>query len=409
MFDPRKAKGLTHSFDQMQEEYRRLEVLAFEMETTIGSLEAQLASANEEKEVAISNSKSLASKLQELSDEFNMSHSELHKLQEEISDLRLNLEESKSCNHKMEDSIKLMVEEKDELAMQLTEALLAMEEEKVIWAAKEKASIEAIDVKSRTYTSEITHLSKEITDLRDQLASCREDCKVLRERLSCSEENSQRDKELSKEKSLENEKLINDLRAAEDQSKQSQVELVSKLQMVSSDHCHVCEQVEKLKMELNVLSQVKECMLDEIRESNQILRNQLLMVTNGRDVLKSQTKEQSLHQMTTELSNLSEKLQKANAEIECLTSRLSELEAKMHVNEVVNGKEKTKLRMRLRGTQAKMEAYSLRYKEAVQENNVMDTKYKEASTELKIQLTKYAQENFHLKKQLAALKNQCIS
>lgn len=48
---------------------------------------------------------------------------------------------------------------------QLTEALLAMEEEKAIWAAKEKASIEALDAKSIKYTSEITLLSKEIAEV----------------------------------------------------------------------------------------------------------------------------------------------------------------------------------------------------------------------------------------------------
>ncbi|THF98498.1 hypothetical protein TEA_005993 [Camellia sinensis var. sinensis] len=88
VFDPRRAKGLSVSYDQtFQDEYKKLEVLAFEMETTIASLEEELATANEEKEMAISRSQSLASDLQALSDNLNMSNSKMNTLEEEISDL----------------------------------------------------------------------------------------------------------------------------------------------------------------------------------------------------------------------------------------------------------------------------------------------------------------------------------
>ncbi|CAL5325135.1 unnamed protein product [Camellia sinensis] len=167
VFDPRRAKGLSVSYDQtFQDEYKKLEVLAFEMETTIASLEEELATANEEKEMAISRSESLASDLQALSDNLNMSNSKMNTLEEEISDLRSHLEKSTSYNQELESSKNMLVEEKEELAMQLTEALLAMEEEKAIWSAKEKASIEAIEEKGRLYNAETMFLSEGISERR---------------------------------------------------------------------------------------------------------------------------------------------------------------------------------------------------------------------------------------------------
>ncbi|KAF5933585.1 hypothetical protein HYC85_029756 [Camellia sinensis] len=63
----------------------------------------------------------------------------------------------------------MLVEEKEELAMQLTEALLAMEEEKAIWSAKEKASIEAIEEKGRLYNAETMFLSEGISEIATSL------------------------------------------------------------------------------------------------------------------------------------------------------------------------------------------------------------------------------------------------
>lgn len=57
------------------------------METTIASLEEELAAANEEKNVAVSRTESLTSDLQALSDKLSLSNLELNTLQEEVSDL----------------------------------------------------------------------------------------------------------------------------------------------------------------------------------------------------------------------------------------------------------------------------------------------------------------------------------
>ncbi|GFY98129.1 P-loop containing nucleoside triphosphate hydrolases superfamily protein [Actinidia rufa] len=154
VFDPRRGKGLAVSIDQtLQEDYKRLEVLAFEMETTIASLEEELTMTNEEKEAAVSKTESLASELDALSDKLNMSNAELNRLQEEFSNL------------------------------QLTEALLAMEEEKAIWSAKEKASIEAIEEKSKSYNAELMLLSNEIVEApsRPSSSSYRGNCHSRKE------------------------------------------------------------------------------------------------------------------------------------------------------------------------------------------------------------------------------------
>lgn len=57
------------------------------METTIASLEDELAAAREEKDVTVSRSESLTSDLQTLYDKLSLSNLELSTLQGEVSDL----------------------------------------------------------------------------------------------------------------------------------------------------------------------------------------------------------------------------------------------------------------------------------------------------------------------------------
>lgn len=62
--------------------------------------------------------------------------------------------------------------------------------------------------------------------------------------------------------------------------------------------------------------------------------------------------------------------------------------------------------MRLRGTQAKLDALRVRYQESLDEIDTMNQKYKEASTILKKQLAELGTENLNLKKQRALSKGQ---
>lgn len=51
----------------------------------------------------------------------------------------------------------------------LTDSLLEMEEERAVWSAKEKVSVEAIEEKSKLHNMEIISLSKELTEVRSFL------------------------------------------------------------------------------------------------------------------------------------------------------------------------------------------------------------------------------------------------
>ncbi|KAK4404781.1 Kinesin-like protein KIN-7O [Sesamum angolense] len=168
VFDQKRTKGPT-ALTELEEEYKKLEVVAFEMETVIGALEEQLAIANGEKDAATSRAESLASDLQALSDELYLSNSELSTLKEEVSILRTSLEESRSHVQEMESSLITLTEEKEDLSMQLTEALLTMEEEKAIWSSKEKASVEFIGEKEKLYAAEIASLSEKLSEVLSAL------------------------------------------------------------------------------------------------------------------------------------------------------------------------------------------------------------------------------------------------
>ncbi|KAH9680273.1 kinesin-like protein KIN-7O [Citrus sinensis] len=194
MFDPKRGKSPGVPYELMQEDYKKLEILAFEMETAIASLEEQLAAASREREEALSRNENLASELEAMSERFIKSSTELNILREEVSGLRLGIEESKLDEQKMQSSIKILYEEKEELAMQLTDSLLEMEEEKAIWSAKEKASIEAIEEKAKLYNAECASLLKGMLKVRNELESCREECMYLRERLASSEEEAKLEK-----------------------------------------------------------------------------------------------------------------------------------------------------------------------------------------------------------------------
>ncbi|KAK2991263.1 hypothetical protein RJ640_023677 [Escallonia rubra] len=159
-FDPKRTKGVAVSFDQtMQEDFGKLEVLAFEMERTIASLEDQLAATRGEKEEALSGIEHYALEMQVLSDKLNMSNTELSTLQDVVSSLRSSLEESQSYSEKLETSLNVLVQEKEEWAMRLSDTLSEIEEENEIWYAKERTSVVAIEKNTKTYNAEIAYLS----------------------------------------------------------------------------------------------------------------------------------------------------------------------------------------------------------------------------------------------------------
>ncbi|KAJ0098595.1 hypothetical protein Patl1_20895 [Pistacia atlantica] len=323
VFDPKRGKSFGMPYEQMQEDYKNLEVLAFEMETTIASLEAELAANSRERVEDISRNENLASEMEVLSEKFNKSNIELNILQEEVSGLKLSLQESKSNEQKLQSSVKMLVEEKEELAVQLINSLMEMEEEKAIWFAKEKASIETIDEKVKLHQTETKSLSKRMLEVENELESSREECEVLRARLMCLEQDIKFEKKCSLEKSIDIDKLRNELKLAEHKSNQVEQMLKSKLEMLTLDFHHAQEKVNK-----------------------------------------------------------------------------------GHNDEVSNNIERAKLRMRLKWTQAHLDALRRRYREAVQESENMNKQFEEASANLKERLALKGIEVLNLKKQLAAAMGQ---
>ncbi|KAH7511752.1 hypothetical protein FEM48_Zijuj12G0016100 [Ziziphus jujuba var. spinosa] len=293
IFDPKKAKGLAAPFEQtLQEEYKKMEVYAFEMETRIVSLEEELSAAVREKEETLSKNDDLTSELEDLSEKLNISNLELKTSQEEVAALRL------------------------------TDSLLEMEEERAVWSAKEKASV------------------------RNELESFRQECKVLKEKLTCSREEAERDKICSIDKTLGVDKMKNKLKIDELGNNQSQEDL----------------------------------------------KNQLLTMAEERDKLITQVHKQQSHAAEVEF---------LKTQAEELNRKISSMEVKMHKDQVDNGKEMAKLRMRLKWTHAREVTFKNRYMEVMNESDHMNKKYEEAAAKLKERLVSKGTEVLNLKKQLS--------
>lgn len=77
----------TFLFCSFKEDYKKLEVLVFEMETQIASLEEELAIAYKDKEEAQIRSEILTAEMEALSDKLNLSNSELKVFEEEVLSL----------------------------------------------------------------------------------------------------------------------------------------------------------------------------------------------------------------------------------------------------------------------------------------------------------------------------------
>lgn len=88
----------------------------------------------------------------------------------------------------------------------------------------------------------------------------------------------------------------------------------------------------------------------------------------------------------------------------------SVIATKVHLDalqdEISSNIERAKLRMRLRWTQAHLDAFRRRYRQAVEESDNMNKQFEEASANLKERLASKGIEVLNLKKQLAAAMGQ---
>ncbi|CAH8354682.1 unnamed protein product [Eruca vesicaria subsp. sativa] len=349
----------------LQEDYHNLEALASEMETTIASLEEELAAERGEKEELLSRNEGLDSEITSLTEKLEHSNTQLEQLQIDVTELKARLESSSSDQQQLETKVKQFLEEKEELAMHMANALLEMEEEKAIWSSKEKTLTQSMEENMRLDNIKIESLSKEIAEAKRELESCRLECLTLADRLGSSEENAKQEKERSMEKSLEIDRLGNELQSAHAASKQSQEELKSDINALKSELQLACEMSDTLQRELDYVTSERQSLLSRIEE------------------------------MKKEVAS-SNRLQ-----AEELTRRVSSQEAKLCKDAELDNKEKAKLKMRLMETQARLDAKCIRHKQAVREAEVMNRKFQEASATLKEKLASKALEVIDLKKQLS--------
>ncbi|QCD99399.1 centromeric protein E [Vigna unguiculata] len=397
MFDSKRPKGLEQT---LQEEHKKLEVFAFESETRIASLEEEITATLKEKEEVISINEGLMLELEGLTEKLNTSTTELYHLKEEIYALKQRLEESDINQENLKSSIKVLMEEKEELAMQLTDSLLEIEEERAIWSAKEKAALLAIEEHTKSNNMQITSLSTKLFEVGNELESCREECRTLRERLTTTYEHSHM-KENFGEKVSEWDQLENHIETTNAESKQSLELEVSKatseVQPLENDphDCPMEEKENETRKELDVLDKG-----DNLSNPNAIqnLETKLYHLTTEKDILTIEMEDQE-KKMEFLRKNFEDELSKGKVQVEELRQKLSCMEIKMHADGVTNNKEMAKLRMRLRGTQAKLDAFRCRYKEAIDESVITNKKYKD-------QLASQGVQVLNLKKELAAVKGQ---
>uniref|UniRef100_A0A0E0B319 Kinesin motor domain-containing protein n=1 Tax=Oryza glumipatula TaxID=40148 RepID=A0A0E0B319_9ORYZ len=346
-----KSKELAGIYDQavqIQEDYGKLEMHAFDMEAEIASLQEALVTTIAEKEEALSRVELLTSAVEDLESRLNSAESETSSLLEETAVLTRKLDASESISKKLEASISSLSREKEDMGIELTDVLLEMESERSTWTAKEKAYLEAKQ-KLNICNENNCKLSEDLIKVRQELACCREQYSILEAKMIFSKNDTNEEK-YCRETFEESERL--------------------------------------LKKERNIDTGVNE---------NE-LHQQLLSITEERDKLLSEIK------YMNSVINESELIQ-AKATIDELSSRISIVEAKMKNDASAYNKENTKLRMQIRWMQPELDAHRGRLKEAINEMKLMDTKYLEASTKLKKDLSFYCREVLRLKEQLK--ESQC--
>ncbi|KAE8681912.1 hypothetical protein F3Y22_tig00111298pilonHSYRG00069 [Hibiscus syriacus] len=240
-----------------------------------------------------------------------------------------------------------------------------------------------------------------------ELELCRKEYDVLRERLTQCDRSAELEKKCSIQKSLDIDQLKSDIENAYAESKQIQQTLNSNVENLSLELQHAQEELAIVKRERDDLSAEIQQLVSETHLSDELqnLKNQLHDMLTERNKLKTQIEE--LQRCLLEVENLrkdsNDVLMEAKVQVEELSSRLSCMEVKMHNDHVNNGKEMAKQRMRLRGTQAQLDAFRYRYKKAVDESDIMNRNFEEASANLKERLASKAIEVLNLKKQLAAV------
>ncbi|TVU09549.1 hypothetical protein EJB05_43032 [Eragrostis curvula] len=331
--------GFFNQAVQMEEDYQKLEMHAVDMKAEISSLEEALSISIAEKDEALSKVEILTLELEEYVNKLNLAESERDSLSEKIAVLTKNSCASESTIKRLEAALDSVSREKEDMGMQLTDALLDMESKISTWTAREKEYAEA--------NLRLSNCNDELTKVRQELVNCKKQCKTLEGRLILSMENDMNEKAI---------KCCSEAGKGSDQ-------LLEKGRTID----------------------------DPVHENE--LHKQLLTVMEERNNLLSETKEMRLIINELELGH-------AKTTIDELSSRISGMEVKMKNDAMSNNKEKTKLRMRILKLEPELDAHRGLLREAVNENRIMDAKYQEASTKLKKDLSYYCHEVLRLREQL---------
>ncbi|CAN6450367.1 unnamed protein product [Victoria cruziana] len=328
--------------ENLLEKNKMLETSSFEMEEKVAALEECLTNAEKEKEEAMAQSELLASELGAASNNLATANSQINLLTEEAAILKHKLAEYEAFCTKMENSIHLLSTEKEEIMLQLTNALIGLEEERAIWLAKEKDFAKSFLEKGNSANAEVALLSENICKVRNEYESLREKCNSLEEKLSLAEASLEREKESSTETLSEIDRLNELLKRKEAENVEYQDVLKSRIDLLSSEKRHVIEEVEKLQKQLNLISEEKNKLAARCLHDSE--RHKLAMNFN---------------------------------------------------------KEVAKLRIRLYNTQAMLDVFRCKYEESEDEKTLMKTRYEEASKKLKDELVSSRLEQLDLRKQLS--------
>ncbi|KAI0518738.1 hypothetical protein KFK09_006174 [Dendrobium nobile] len=368
------VRGLKAEAQQnLQNDYEKFELIAFEMESEISSLKEALEITVGEKEEAYVKNEVLNSELEAMDNKLNTAYFEMGLLKEELRTMEQRLTDSVSSSKGFEDSVNLLTREKEEMILQLTEALLEVEVEKSAWALKEKSLSEKLN----TSNYEIVKLLENLLEVRKELDLCKDQCNGFREKLRVSEEDIKREKDFSMLRLSEIGKLKEELNRFKTDTDGNE-DAMCYLGLVSSQFHSRSAEVHSL-------------------------RSTLLRVTGERDSLLSKVEQ---------LRGLGDKIEIFEGKYDDLQSiaefflqemnhRISRFEVEIKEDAHHNNEECSKLRMKLNSTQAKLDTYRRRLKEALDEMKVMHSKYQEASTNLKNKLRTYGQHILDLTKRLA--------
>nr|CAB3453403.1 unnamed protein product [Digitaria exilis] len=337
---PQELPGVYDQAVQMQES-QKLETQVFDMEEEIFSLQEALITALAEKDEALSKVELLTSELEDLANTLNSAEKERNSLSDEIALLTEKSSASESTLKILEASLSSVSREKEDMGMQLTDALLDMESERSIWTAKEKEYLEA-NQRLNKCLDENHKLSEDLIKVKQELVCCREQCRTLEEKLALSMENGMDEKGI-------------------------------KCWSVFSSNISIKAFV---LCSLTTDSKIVSCSSKACKGSGE----------KGRTID----------------GTVGENLIHANATIDELSSRISVMEVNMKNNDVANSKEKTKLRMQIRSLQPQLDAHRGRLEQLFNEMKTMDAKYQEASTMLKKELSQSCREVLRLREKLKA-------